>query len=81
MLIMYHDEAMDVDQCSNPIPSLHVGQDEDADEDLGEYTGYDQMVMEGMPQNDDPYYQQGPQDPNQRAEAFYKMFEQANAPL
>ncbi|XP_076956392.1 uncharacterized protein LOC143631536 [Bidens hawaiensis] len=75
----YPDEAMDIDECSNPVLSQHVG--DDADEDLGEYTGYDEMVMEGMHQNHDSYYQQGSQDPNQRAEAFYKMFEQANEPL
>ncbi|XP_076909856.1 uncharacterized protein LOC143567279 [Bidens hawaiensis] len=69
----------DVGQCSNPIPFLRVGQD--PDDDLGEYTGYDQMVMESMQQNDHPYYQQEPQDPNKIAETFYTMLEQANEPL
>ncbi|KAJ0824636.1 putative Transposase-associated domain-containing protein [Helianthus annuus] len=62
------EEPMGVDQCSNPIPSQHVGQD--VVEDIGEYTEYDQMVMECMHQ-----------DPNQEAHAFYRMLEQANEPL
>ncbi|KAI3793061.1 hypothetical protein L1987_35673 [Smallanthus sonchifolius] len=70
----------DVGQCSNPVPSQHVGQDTD-DEDLGEYSGYDQMVMESMHQNHHPYYHQGEQDPNQTAETFYTMLRQANEPL
>ncbi|KAI3741962.1 hypothetical protein L1987_59641 [Smallanthus sonchifolius] len=76
---LYPDEAINVGYCSKSLPSQHMGQD--VDEDLGEYTGYDQMVMEGMHQNHDPYYQQGPQDPNQRANAFYNMLNQANEPL
>ncbi|XP_021991209.1 uncharacterized protein LOC110887964 [Helianthus annuus] len=62
------DEPMDVGQCSNPKPSQHVGQD--VDEDLGEYTEFDQMIMECMHQ-----------DPNKKAQAFYHMLEQANEPL
>ncbi|XP_076958533.1 uncharacterized protein LOC143634297 [Bidens hawaiensis] len=76
---LYPDEANDMGQCSIPLLCQHVG--EDADKDLGEYTEYDQMVMEGMHQNHDSYYQQGPQDPNQRAQAFYNMLKQDNEPL
>ncbi|KAI3712371.1 hypothetical protein L1987_70925 [Smallanthus sonchifolius] len=72
--------TQDVGQCSNPVPSQHVGQDTD-DEDLGEYTGYDQIVMESMHQNHHPYYHQGQQDPNQTAETFYTMLRQANEPF
>ncbi|KAI3724803.1 hypothetical protein L1987_64570 [Smallanthus sonchifolius] len=41
---LYPDEAINVGYCSKSLPSQHMGQD--VDEDLGEYTGYDQMVME-----------------------------------
>ncbi|XP_076907510.1 uncharacterized protein LOC143563991 [Bidens hawaiensis] len=68
-----------VGQCLNPIPCLRVGQD--PDDDLSEYTEYDQMVIESMHQNNQPYYLQGPQDPNKIAETFYTMLEQANEPL
>ncbi|XP_076892266.1 uncharacterized protein LOC143543947 [Bidens hawaiensis] len=62
------DEPIDMGQCSNSRVSQHAGQD--ADEDLGEYTGYDQMVMECINQQ-----------PNKKARTFYNMLEQANKPL
>ncbi|KAD5803399.1 hypothetical protein E3N88_14759 [Mikania micrantha] len=77
-----HGESLhkqDMGQCSNSVPFRCV--DQEADEDLGEYTGYDQMIMEGMHQNHHPYYHQGPQNPNQTAKTFYTMLNQANEPL
>ncbi|KAI3797971.1 hypothetical protein L1987_33236 [Smallanthus sonchifolius] len=47
---LYPDEAINVGYCSKSLPSQHMGQD--VDEDLGEYTGYDQMVMEGFEEHD-----------------------------
>ncbi|KAK9050828.1 hypothetical protein SSX86_030202 [Deinandra increscens subsp. villosa] len=77
----------DVGQCSNPMPSHDLSHHtdyistEDNDDDLGDYTGYDQMVMESMHQNHHPYYHQQRQEPNQTAEAFYTMLGQADEPL
>ncbi|KAJ0790073.1 putative Transposase-associated domain-containing protein [Helianthus annuus] len=61
--------TQDVGQCSNPVPSQHAGQD--TDDNLGEYTEYNQMVMESMPH----------QEPNQTAQAYYTILSQANEPL
>ena len=85
-----HGESLpthDVGQCSNPLSSQRVRQRidsemaQDINDDLGEYTRYEQMVMESMHHNIDTYYQQGPQDPNQSAEKFYTMLRLANEPL
>ncbi|KAD6452956.1 hypothetical protein E3N88_07661 [Mikania micrantha] len=69
----------DVGQCSNPLPSQHAGQD--IVDDQGEYTEYEQMVMDNMYQNHHSYYQQEQQDPNKTAETFYTMLKHANEPL
>ncbi|XP_021979528.1 uncharacterized protein LOC110875634 [Helianthus annuus] len=60
--------TQDMGRCSNPVLSQQVGQDNV--EDVGEYTEYEETVMESMHQ-----------DPNENAKAFYTMLSQANQPL
>ncbi|KAM0013959.1 putative Transposase-associated domain-containing protein [Helianthus debilis subsp. tardiflorus] len=60
--------TQDMGRCSNPVLSQHVGRDND--EDVGEYTEYEEMVIESMHQ-----------DPNENTKAFYTMLSQPNQPL
>ncbi|KAD7117250.1 hypothetical protein E3N88_04518 [Mikania micrantha] len=91
-LIWYkHGESLptqDMGQCSKTANDLgdvghhidHVASQKNAD-NLCDFIGYDQMTRENIHQNHHPYYQQYQQDPNQVAQEFYIMLEQANKPL
>ncbi|KAK9079957.1 hypothetical protein SSX86_001632 [Deinandra increscens subsp. villosa] len=58
-------DTQDVGQCSNPIGSQHAG--EDTDDNHGDYSGYDQMVMESLFQTQHPYYRKQSSERAQKA--------------
>ncbi|CAH1412145.1 unnamed protein product [Lactuca virosa] len=54
---------------------------QEIDKDVSDFPRYQQMVIETMYGPDVPYYQQGLQHPNQSAQTFFKLVNQATEPL
>ncbi|CAH1428434.1 unnamed protein product [Lactuca virosa] len=71
--------TQEIGQSSNPIPSQVMAQE--INNHVGDFPRYQQMVIESMYGPEVPYYQQGPQHPNQSAQTFFKLVNQANEPL
>lgn len=57
--------TQEIGQSSNPIPSQLMAQE--INNDVCDFPRYQQMVIERMNGPEVPYYQQGPQHPNQSA--------------
>ncbi|KAL4581922.1 hypothetical protein LXL04_006456 [Taraxacum kok-saghyz] len=68
-----------IGRSSNPIPSKHMAQE--VDDGVGEFPRYEEMVIESMHQPEAPYYQQGSQHPNEPAQTFFHLMNQASEPL